>query len=63
MLDDGRIVEKGTYQELIKQEEGVFSNFMRKYLSSQEHNLIENESGIRNKKNKKYFIKIKMLYL
>lgn len=50
MLDGGRVVEKGTYQELIKHEEGVFADFMRKYLSSQEHNLIENESGIHKNK-------------
>lgn len=34
MLEAGRVVERGTYEELMKREDGSFAQFMSTYLSS-----------------------------
>jgi hypothetical protein len=45
MLEDGCLVEKGTYEELI-QKDGLFAEFIHNYLKIKEINQKESEIGI-----------------
>lgn len=45
MLEDGCLVEKGTYEELI-QKDGLFAEFIHNYLKIKEINHKESEIGI-----------------
>ena len=38
MLDNGTVVEIGSYDELVKKKDGQFNNFIQKFLENNEAN-------------------------